>query len=400
MPDIDELERLLGMPWQDHQREALEDTLQQVASGAWVRLCLYHRTGAGKTYTSLAAVALTGAEEVTVVAPPITHDAWVKAGFKLGLKVTPISHTTFRMKKYKQRREMALIVDEFHLLGGHGGVGWGKLDRGAKGLRAPLVICSATPNYNDAERVYCIQHVLSPETIPGGYLQFLYRHCITRENPYASTPYVDGFLNFADAEHYLAALPKVHYVEDEAIKSISISDVQLRTNAVPAEFDDLGIDRSQPRIMASRMEKMHTRKRLALLKEPLRFRQEVYDQISELVGMATGPVLIFCASEKLALALHKTAIAHGARSLLVTGKTPRKTKSEIVHTFTAGGHDVLIGTATLATGTDGVDKMCDTLLIVDDTDDGALRRQLMGRILPRGLDTDLSRKQVWRLMLP
>ena len=45
---------------------------------------------------------------------------------------------------------------------------------------------------------------------------------------------------------------------------------------------------------------------------------------------------------------------------------------------------VLIGTASLATGTDGIDKICNEMIIVDDTDDDALRRQLVGRILPRG----------------
>lgn len=397
---IEALSDQLGLPWLPHQEEALTDALDQVESGAWLRLCLYHRTGAGKTYTSLASVALAGAQEVVVVAPPITQGTWVEAGLKLGLKVTPMSHTSFRMKKFKADRKKALIVDEFHLLGGHTGVGWTKLDRVAKGLQAPLVICSATPNYNDAERVYCIQHVIDPESVPGGFLQFLFDHCKTSVNPFGSVPLVDGFRNFDDAEQYLAALPRVHYVEDETIKQITIGDVLVAANPVPAEFDDLGLDRDNVRIMASQMEKRHTRKRLATLSSPDQVHQSLYDQIAEVVGYATGPVLIFSQSEKIATALHHTAVHHGARSLIVTGKTPVKKKASIVETFKRGGYDVLIGTATLATGTDGIDKMCDTLLIVDDTDDDALRRQLMGRILPRGVDSDVSRKQVWRMVYP
>ena len=59
---------------------------------------------------------------------------------------------------------------------------------------------------------------------------------------------------------------------------------------------------------------------------------------------------------------------------------------------------MLIGTASLATGTDGLDKMCDTLIILDDTDDDSLRRQLIGRIMPRGADTDTSKKKVYRFV--
>jgi hypothetical protein len=40
------------------------------------------------------------------------------------------------------------------------------------------------------------------------------------------------------------------------------------------------------------------------------------------------------------------------------------------------------------------------MLIVEDTDDDSLRRQLMGRILPRGLDVDVASKRFWRLRFP
>jgi hypothetical protein len=41
--------------------------------------------------------------------------------------------------------------------------------------------------------------------------------------------------------------------------------------------------------------------------------------------------------------------------------------------------------------------MCDTLIILDDTDDDSLRRQLVGRIMPRGEDTDATGKSVYRI---
>ena len=42
--------------------------------------------------------------------------------------------------------------------------------------------------------------------------------------------------------------------------------------------------------------------------------------------------------------------------------------------------------------------MCDTLLILDDTDDDALRRQLIGRIMPRGDYVSIADKQIFRLL--
>ena len=67
--------------------------------------------------------------------------------------------------------------------------------------------------------------------------------------------------------------------------------------------------------------------------------------------------------------------------------------------FLDGVLDVLVGTASLATGTDGLDKVCNQLIILDDTDDDSLRRQLIGRIMPRGEGGDASVKQVHRLVL-
>ena len=57
--------------------------------------------------------------------------------------------------------------------------------------------------------------------------------------------------------------------------------------------------------------------------------------------------------------------------------------------------EVLVGTASIATGTDGIDKVSDLLILVDDTDDESLRRQIIGRILPRGADTDASKKVIY-----
>ena len=110
-------------------------------------------------------------------------------------------------------------------------------------------------------------------------------------------------------------------------------------------------------------------------------------------------VLIYATHATVARALYQTLLPLGDEVALLTGSNLKAEKERVLALFKQGPCDILIGTATLATGTDGLDKVCDTLLILDDTDDDALRRQLIGRIMPRGEDTDASAKKIFRLQL-
>lgn len=390
-PTVAELAERLGLTYLDYQVDCFELFRQLPEEGQ--RLCLYYKTGAGKSITSLSCVALAGYQECVVVAPPATHDAWVALGEKLGVTVTAISHAKFR-GNFTPSRTVPIVADEFHEFGGQKGKGWTKLARIARGLKAPLLLCSATPNYNDAERCYCVQYILDPKSVAGGFLQFLYTHCRTRQNPFGMMPLVDGFLRYDSAAEYLAALPNVVYVPDDV--EYEIHDVPI-VSTVPDEFHRYGLDRSQLRIMASQMEAKHRYQYLTMVDENGELQPHVFDELVQLVGNATGPTLLFAESEKIAAACFRTLQAQQARAGLVTGKMTKKRKLEIIDLFRQGELDVLVGTATLATGTDGLDKICDTMVILNDTTDNAKRRQLVGRILPRGLDTDASGKQIYRL---
>ena len=359
------------------------------------RLCLYYKTGAGKSITSLSCVALSGYKEALVVAPPISHKDWIALGEQLDITVTAVSHAKFRMADFKVGRKMPVIADEFHQFGGHSGKGWKKLDRLAKGLQAPLILCSATPNYNDADRVYCVQHILDPHSVKGGFLEFLYTHCKTTQNPFGAMPIVEGFLNYASAEDYLTALPNVVTVPDTTV--INLVDIPV-ASSVPEEFEVYGLDRANMRIMASQIEATFRRQYLNLVNEEQLIHEHVYDVLTDLVGQAHTPVMLYCHSSRIAERLWRTCLLHQVEAELITGSSTSRAKDASFNRFRAGELDVLIGTATLATGADGIDKVCDTLIIVDDTTDNALRRQLLGRILPRGKDTDVSRKQLYRLV--
>jgi superfamily II DNA or RNA helicase len=385
----------LGFTWQDYQTETFEDWEYQ----GYERACLYYRTGAGKSITSLVMMKLRGMDEVLVIAPPSTHADWKRQAEKLEMWVETISHAKFRQKNYRASRYRAVIADEFHMFGGHGGVGFKRFDTLARNLQAPLILCSATPNYNDAERVYCIKHVLDPRGTAGGYLQFLYQNCNTLMNPFGQEPLVDEdrpFIHFDSAENFLRSLPGVYHVPDNVVFTIDDIPVDI---GLPDELESHGYERRAHRMVASSMEMRHTKVQLRLIMEDGFLDVKVHKILDELIDEADTPVLVFAMHQTVAAAASLSMFEAGLENGLVDGTLSTKTKAKIIEAFKAGKLPVLIGTASLATGTDGLDKVCNTLIILDDTDDDAGRRQLIGRIMPRGADVDASMKRVHRIVL-
>lgn len=397
MSTLDEMAKDAGLEWFDYQREALLNAAGMLPPTQ--RLCLYYKTGAGKSVTALATMKLWGQAAVIVIAPPSTHPEWQEWGRKLGVFVHCMSHAKFRMPSTKMQRDVAVIADEIHLFGGHGGKGWLKLDRLARGLQAPMVLASATPNYNDADRVYCIQHILDPHSCKGGFLEFLYRNCNTKQNPFSMTPDVDEdrpFIHFKNAAEYLAALDGVEYLEDDLV--YAIGDIHTPWYP-PAELVNYGLNSRRARICASGMERRHAETDLFLIGGDGGLWSRIWMTLQSVRRQRPQtPLLVFANHSTVADAAGKSLRLHQVKHAVITGKTPPKKKAAYLDAFRDGVLDVLVGTASLATGTDGLDKVCDTLLILDDTDDDALRRQLIGRIMPRGAGGDPRKKQVYRLV--
>jgi superfamily II DNA or RNA helicase len=389
--ELEQYARAFGIKaFYPHQVEAFESVLEQGLN----RACLYYPTGKGKTKTALVMMALLGQRELLVIAPPSTHMDWVAEGISIGIAVRCISHAKFRQPKYNvPNADTAIIVDEFHLLGGRGSDGWKKFDRRiAPHLRAPFIICSATPSYNDAERVYCVHHVLDPQDAAGGYAQYQLEHCLL-EVAYRGLPNVVGFKDYGSAAEFLEALPGVYYMEDTT--TFHIEDT-LHTVPIPDEWTEYNFDSRTGLLMHSLMTRRISWQKLHYLADDDSLRLEVYDWLLKYIP--TEPTLIYC--DKTTIAGPVAEALEGRFDVeLLTGKTTAKRKAEIINDFRAGRTEVLVATATLATGTDGLDKVCDRLLIVQDTQDDSLRRQLVGRILPRG-DADDSDKEFYRLQLP
>lgn len=369
--------------WMPHQLKPLENWEDQQCAGKHL---VHYPTGKGKTKIMLGMIAMSGYGVCVVVAPPITHSKWIAEGKMVGIKVIAMSHAKFRQPDVRLLRNTPIIVDEFHLLGGHTGKGWTKLDRAAAGLKAPLVLGSATPNYNDAERCYCIAHVLDPFGNRGGYLSWLYQHCKTEANPFGAEPKVTGFLQFEDAAEFLASLEHVSYLPDDAPDILV--DYHVDVPELGKEFEEYHLDDSRERVMASLMEIRQRRSYRAIVDNDV-IREEVFEQLSYLLGQSPegSPWLIFCNRKEIALRVAKEFEASELGYVYIDGDSSLKEKNAALADFLSGKVEYMIGTASMATGTDGIDKVCKQMIIVDDTPDDALRRQLVGRILPRGIVT-------------
>lgn len=387
----------------DHQLDAFKRFAEQERKAA----CLYFPTGQGKTKTSLTMMALEGRKEVLVIAPPSTQKDWIAQGALIGITVTAISHAKFRQKDFKVKNaDTAIIVDEFHLLGGRKSDGWTKFDRRiAPHLKAPFIICSATPSYNDLERVYCVHHVLDPESAKGGYAQYQLEHCLL-EVAYRGLPKVVGFKEFLNAAEFLESLPGVYYMEDTAEYSI-----MHRHHAVtmPTAWLEYNFDERTGLVMHSIMTRRVSWANHHLITNHGRLNIWLLSWLTGIIKAHTpgngekSPVLIYCDKTKVAEAAAQTLKMHlqGFWSVeILTGGNTKKQKDAIIEAFKQGEIDVLVATSTLATGTDGLDKVCDTMVILQDTPDDSLRRQLVGRILPRGVNTGKKKPSFYRVVLP
>lgn len=349
------------------------------------RLLVYYPTGKGKTKISLAMAAAKGHTEIVVVGIPKTLDDWAADAALLGLTMTGMSHELFRQKTTRLKRGSFIIVDEFHKLGKHNGMGFKKLDRMSTQFSG-IILLSATPQYNDPDRCYNACHIMEPLNYMGGWEAFVKKYCTIEVNYFARTPTVTGFLDFPSGTEFLASQPWTAYIPDEA-EWIPI-DLELYSNADLSLFEEYGLDIGAHRIMASDMERFHARKRLVMLDDSGRYlRPEIAEGLVAYMDAQILPrkFLLFSDNKDIAKAAHRTLMESPYVSTLITGDTPESQVERIKLIFVfADMPAVLVGTSALATGVDEIDQACNHLIILDNTRDDAQRRQLIGRVLPRG----------------
>jgi len=352
------------------------------------RMLLFFPTGEGKTKVSLALMAYRGHKKVIVIAPPKTHASWKLDAAALGIEVRVESVEKFRMPGTKYPKDVPFIIDEFHKLGSHTGAGWKKFNRMMARLTVDVILASATPNYNDAERVFCLTAILEEKPVRD-FLEWLVNTCEVKANPFSAIPDVVRFRQYDSALDFLVKQPYTAYVEDTA--SWTPEELVLEDFRDDV-FEDYGYDSEIHKIMNSDMEKRHRRVNKQFINEVGLIRGA---HMIDMWGLfAKHPEhkkwLIFCNHKTVAQALYKTA--PDGLMWKIDGDTPTGTVTSVLMNFIGTERGFLIGTTALATGVDGIDKTCHAMLILDDiVGDDSLRRQLIGRILPRGGDDGIER---------
>jgi len=374
--------------WSQSQREAY---LKWGAS--LKRLLLFFPTGEGKTKTALALMAMRGHKRIVIIAPLATHGAWKHDAALLGLTVRVDTFHKFRLQDtaYSKTTDMAFIVDEFHQLGGHGAAGWKKFNRMMRHFTGDVVMASATPNYNDAERVFCLT-AIGDEMPSRDYINWLWDNCNCSINRFSKVPDVDEdrpFKNYDNALTFLQSRDWVAYIEDKA-------EWQPRTLILPAHenilFERYNANKRSSKVMNSEMEKRHARINDRFIGEDGLIRPEIMGAVSKELSLFPDRTkwMVFAFHKTVAQALKRTVPGN---TWLIDGDTNKNHVDSIKDDFIRHpGGGWLIGTTAIATGMDGVDKVCTSMLILDDIDgDPSLRRQLIGRILPRGSADDRPR---------
>ncbi|QCG78292.1 DNA helicase [Microbacterium phage AloeVera] len=373
--------------WKDSQTSAYKQ-LKKLPRN---RIFLFFPTGEGKSKTALALVASQGYDKCVVLAPLKTHDAWKRDAAVLGLQVKVYTHEMFRQKGTHTPTNVPWIIDEYHKLGGHDGEGFKKWKRLSTKITELVVGASATPNYNKPDRAWCLE-VAFDQSPTYGYGDWIYKHCITEPNRFAYYPIIHGFRDFPDVIGYLADKPWIAYIEDTA----TWTPLTLAlTRQDKWWFERYGYSLRHHKIVASQMEKDHKRVNLDFIDEEGLIHGTITDRLSYLMYEHRNEHthwLIFCAHKDVAEALYKTVQERWEDPdvWLITGDT--KDIVPIREQFVAAESGWIICTTAIAEGVDGLDKVCHALLLLDDiVGDNAKRRQIIGRILPRGSADDAER---------
>lgn len=371
---------------------------QQEAFNRWndydlQRMLLHFPTGEGKSMTALGLLRSRGYMEAVIVAPLKTHQKWKMDASMFGMNVRVETHEMFRQMSTKHSKTRPIIIDEFHKLGGRGAVGFEKCKRRAKFLEAPMLFLSATPNYNDAERCFILQQVCDPDP-KNNYLMWLNDNCNVVPSRYSMYPDVDKvapFKKFRDASEFLRQFHWCAFVEDTAQWDEEFLDWREYVQR-DVLFDKYGLYRTEMRMMDSLMETRHKRVSASLVTPQGYLVDGISAAMQELFeSVPRSKWMVYCTHVDVADAVAKTWEQYNIPVAQIDGRT-KNYESERLKFVQTSGPALLVGTSAIAEGVDGIDKVCQSLLFLDDIDgDDAKRRQVIGRILSRGTDDGITR---------
>ena len=353
---------------------------------------LYFTMGKGKTLTAVQIAVNAQLDNligsVLIVAPPSTHKQWdelLKKYLTVPYKI--VSHQWLGKNEDFLKKPLGrtlTVIDELHQSANRGKVLTKLVTALIKRSFAGLLM-SGTPFRNKEERLYTVHDWLCDDV--GSYESWLHKYCNTEPDRFAYYPKflsfkvgeIKDFLQDIDVSPYKRIFIEredLVYKTIEKVLPILTSDYEcLETYSVYGK-DNIQVSNSVRQKMAylnylkfcqyiERDEGGEVRLNIP--------RADVFEILNE---YAHKNPIVYCFSSKVS----KLYFDHWfGECYQVDGKTSKKNKELSIAAYKEKG-GVMFATDSISTGTDGLQQVTNTIIILDDTMDGTNREQLIGRI--------------------
>ncbi len=353
---------------------------------------LYFTMGKGKTLTAVQ-VAYDAQERkiinsVLIVAPPSTHKQWetlLKKYVTVPYKI--VSHQWLGKNTDFLKKNLGstlAVIDEVHQSANRGKTLTKAVTTLIKKCFAAMLM-SGTPFRNKEERLYVVHDWLFGNA--DSFESWLHKFCDTEPDRFA---YYPKFLRFkvGEIEDFLESIDKFEYrriyIEREALQ---FRETILERPIINLDYETLktysvyGTERFQ--VSNSVIQKSVYLNYLKYCnwisrngKEDMELHGTRDDLVDIIEAHAHLNPIVYCFSSKISKLYFDDYFGLSYR---IDGKTTKKVKEKLIAAYKKAG-GVMFATDSISTGTDGLQEVTNTIIILDDTSDGTNREQLIGRI--------------------
>ncbi len=353
---------------------------------------LYFTMGKGKTLTAVQIAVNAQLDNligsVLIVAPPSTHKQWdelLKKYLTVPYKI--VSHQWLGKNEDFLKKPLGrtlTVIDELHQSANRGKVLTKLVTALIKRSFAGLLM-SGTPFRNKEERLYTVHYWLCDDV--GSYENWLHKYCNTEPDRFA---YYPKFLSFkaGEIEDFLEDIDRSEYkrifIEKEELVYKPTEIILPIDNDRYDKLETYSVYGTQPLQVSNSVRQklayLNYLKYCSYIKRDDEGEMKVYgireDIMDIIIAHADRNPIVYCFSSKLSKLYFEEYVGPCYQ---VDGKTSKKNKELSIAAYKEKG-GVMFATDSISTGTDGLQEVTNTIIILDDTMDDTNREQLIGRI--------------------
>jgi len=378
---------------EQYQKDAIDGIVELLCSEAELKNSLmYFTMGKGKTLTAAQVIsnvqALGIIDKVLIVAPPSTHKQWKELLERyLTIPFKIVSHQWLGKNPDFLKKNLSRclsVIDEVHQSANRGKTltkAVGKLISAS----FASILMSGTPFRNKEERLYVVHDWLFGNA--GSFDDWLHLHCNTKPDRFA---YYPKFISFkvGEIEDFLESVDRFEhkriFIEREALdfKTTEISLPMTNHEAtVLKKYSVYGNGRIQvANSVRQKLAYLNYLKYCAFIDRnesgDIELHHARVDVLDVIKKYADRNPIVYSFSSKVSKLYFKN---YDGPAHQVDGKTSKKKKDETIALYKEKG-GVMFATDSISTGTDGLQEVTSTIIILDDTMDDTNREQLIGRI--------------------